>query len=479
MKPERKDKVEGLNKGDLPQGWIQTKLIDVVTYQKGKKPKKLTDVYATNLVPYLDIEAFVNNNIRQYAYPESSKLAKASDVLIVWDGARSGLTGLAREGAIGSTIVCLTPIKIEQKYLSRFIQSKYQYINDNHRGSGIPHVDPDIFWNILIPLPPLNEQRRIVAKLEKMLAKVNDCKQRLERIPTILKRYRQSVLAAACSGRLTADWRELHPDVEPAEELLNKFRKRKDYKKIKIKDELPIPFDLPLSWQWINLIEVCESLTDGDHQPPPKQNEGIPFLVISNIKEGELDFSDTRYVPEEYYDQIKDSRKPRKGDILYSVVGSYGIPVLVNIEKKFCFQRHIALLRVNRLIFNKYLLYILQSRLVFAQATAVATGSAQLTVTLTGLRKLKIALPPLEEQQEIVRRVEALFKKCDLIEQRYQKAKAYIDKLTQSILAKAFRGELVPQDSNDEPAEVLLERIRVEKAQQEKQMKARKCDSFR
>lgn len=110
-----------------------------------------------------------------------------------------------------------------QNYLLGFLQTKYDYINGNHRGSGIPHVDPDIFWNIDIPIAPLNEQKRIVAKLEKLLAKVNESCDRLSRIPTILKRFRQSVLASACSGRLTTDWRKSHRDSEKGKGIIQKM----------------------------------------------------------------------------------------------------------------------------------------------------------------------------------------------------------------------------------------------------------------
>jgi type I restriction enzyme, S subunit len=232
--------------------------------------------------------------------------------------------------------------------------------------------------------------------------------------------------------------------------------------------------DLPEGWHWAPLNQLCSAITDGDHQPPPKSSSGIPFLVISNISSGKLDFAKTRYVSDDYHRLLQDHRKPRRGDVLFSVVGSYGIPVIVDTDQPFCFQRHIALLRAGKLLSNKYLYFSMMTNTVFNQATEVATGTAQLTVPLSGLRSIKIPLPPLPEQQEIGRRVEALFKKADAIEARYKKAKAFVDKLTQSILAKAFRGELVPQDAKDEPASVLLERIKQEHSKREADVKKRK-----
>ena len=340
-----------------------------------------------------------------------------------------------------------------------------ELINKAHGGVGLRHVTKGKFEKTKISLPPLNEQKRIVAKIEALQTRSSAVKEELDAIKPLLDQFRQSVLAAAFRGDLTKDWRSQNPDVEPAEVLLERIKeeslqakRKKDNKK-----PLPDPFEIDKKWQWVELSSVCSSITDGDHQAPPKSSDGIPFLVISNISKGKLSFKDTRYVPEDYYNKLQENKKPRNGDIVYSVVGSYGIPVLIDTDEEFCFQRHIALLKSSDWLNNKYLLYALKSNFVYRQATAVATGTTQLTVTLTGLRKIKIPLTSLEEQKEIVRRIESLFKLADSIEQQYQQAEVDLATLNQSILAKAFRGELVPQDPNDEPATVLLERIREER----------------
>lgn len=485
---------------ELPEGWVKTELVNVVNYQKGKKPKILKDTYSPDLVPYLDIEAFVNHKIRKYAAPNSSKLAKESDILIVWDGARSGLTGQAKKGAIGSTIVSLTPIKINQKYLLRFVQSKYYYINNNPRGSGIPHVDPDLFWNIQIPLPPLKEQARIVAKLEKIIAKINTCQQRLERIPTILKRFRQSVLAAACSGRLTADWREKNPNIEPAEELLKRIHKERKrlyeedcakakgegrkkpkspfYKQDSIHNK--IIDNLPLSWTLTYLGNIAD--TQGGIQKTPKRkpvNNPYPYLRVANVYRGYLNLD--RIECFELFDKKELNKwKLKKGDLL--IVEGNGSPTEIgrcaiwNEEIDNCVhQNHIIRSRLLLNIESKFILSYLNSYQGMETMMQLSSSTSGLhTLSVSKINNITIPLAPLEEQKEIVSRVEALFKKCDSIEKRYQKAKNYTNKLTQSILAKAFRGELVPQDPNDEPAEILLEKIRSEKAQQEKKTKAKK-----
>lgn len=153
-------------------------------------------------------------------------------------------------------------------------------------------------------------------------------------------------------------------------------------------------------WKKVKLQEICETISDGDHLPPPKAEKGIPFVTISNIKDNQLDFTDTMFVPETYYEKLDNKRKAKKGDILYSVVGSFGIPVLMKKNEKFVFQRHIAILRPNK-INSSFLYYTMLGRDFYAKADAAAIGAAQRTVSLTSLRNIEICLPPLETQQKI------------------------------------------------------------------------------
>ena len=169
-----------------------------------------------------------------------------------------------------------------------------------------------------------------------------------------------------------------------------------------IDDELP--FDIPPGWQWIRLHQLCISITDGDHQPPPQVPTGIPFLVISNVSSGKIDSSNTRFVPENYYESLQWNRIPSIGDLLFTVTGSYGIVLPVNTTERFCFQRHIALIKpiaVNSVFLSLWL----SSPLVYEQCREKATGTAQKTVGLNTLRDLLIPLPPHQEQFRIVEKL--------------------------------------------------------------------------
>ncbi len=239
-----------------------------------------------------------------------------------------------------------------------------------------------------------------------------------------------------------------------------------------------VPFGIPEGWSWTRLETLTSVITDGDHQAPPQQMSGVPFLVISNVSSGVLDFRSTRFVSNAYYEALDDSRKPRLGDLLLTVTGSFGIPVKVDTHRPFCFQRHISLLRqITRL---DYVEVAISAPATYEYFKLKATGTAQKTVPLSAIRSALVPLPPLAEQLRIVERVNGLM---PLVEEygKLEDAREELDtalpgRLRKSVLQEAVRGRLVPQDPADEPADILLERIRGQRRQlvAEKKMKAPK-----
>lgn len=238
-----------------------------------------------------------------------------------------------------------------------------------------------------------------------------------------------------------------------------------------IEDE--IPFELPEGWAWARLGTVAEAIGDGDHQPPPQTPSGIPFLVISNVSGGTLSFENTRFVSSEYFNRLPETRKPRNGDLLFTVTGSYGIPVLVDTDDRFCFQRHIAIVRPCT-ISNHYLYVILGSSHVKSICDAKATGTAQKTVGLATLRELLIPVAPHTEQKQIYAKTQNALSIVDSIASDKEVLLNIIENTKSKILDLAIRGQLVPQNPNDEPAFVLLERIRAEKEELIKQGKIKR-----
>jgi type I restriction enzyme S subunit len=203
------------------------------------------------------------------------------------------------------------------------------------------------------------------------------------------------------------------------------------------------PFSLPVGWKWVFAENIFSSIADGDHQPPPKSDDGVPFLVIGNVCKGVLDFAETRFVSPAYFSRLLDSRRPQRGDLLYTVVGSFGIPVVVDSKQPFCVQRHIAILRPSESLDVRYAAHLFRSPFVYGQANTCATGTAQKTVSLGTLRKFRLPLPPLAEQKRIVAKVDQLMALCDDLEAKQTKKRALATQSTHSALtalAAAERG---------------------------------------
>ena len=314
------------------------------------------------------------------------------------------------------------------------------------------------------------------------------------------KALRQKILDLAIRGKLVPQ----DPNDEPASMLLGRIRQQKQQMvkegKLKPKDikndsvifvgednlhyekfadgsvkciEDEIPFELPDGWAWSRLGAVAEAIGDGDHQPPPQTSFGVPFLVISNVSGGRLSFENTRFVSKEYFSQLPETRKPRNGDLLFTVTGSYGIPVLIDSDDKFCFQRHIAIVRPCT-ISNRYLYVILGSSYVKSICDAKATGTAQKTVGLATLRELLIPVAPYKEQMQIYAQTQDALSIVDSVSSDKEDLLNIIESAKAKILDLAIRGQLVPQDPTDEPASVLLERIRAEKEELIKQGKIKR-----
>ena len=202
-------------------------------------------------------------------------------------------------------------------------------------------------------------------------------------------------------------------------------------------------------------------ITDGDHQAPPQIASGIPFLVISNIANGVICFDDTRFVPRTYFDEIKPQRVPQRGDLLLSVTGSYGIPAVVNTDRDFCFQRHIAL--IKPFLSANFLSRVVSSSYCSKWFDKKATGTAQKTVALSILRSTLIPVPPLAEQRRIVGALGKYLALVDGIERNWVDLDGLLAQLKPKVLDLAIRGRLTERDPADEPASELLKRIHAEK----------------
>ena len=189
-------------------------------------------------------------------------------------------------------------------------------------------------------------------------------------------------------------------------------------------------------WKEVRLKDCCHSISDGDHLPPPKSDSGVPFVTIANIDAtNHIDFGNTMFVPYEYYNNLNDIRKAKFNDILYSVVGSFGKPVLIKENKPFAFQRHIAILRPNHeIVDSRFLYYVMLSRDFYMQADTVAIGAAQRTISLTALRNMEVELPSMEIQH----RIATILSRYDSLIENYQKQIKLLEEAAQRLYKEWF-----------------------------------------
>lgn len=433
---------------DLPTGWVTAKITDLIgrdglfidgDWVESKDQDPLGSIRLLQLADIGD-GLFLNKSSRfindgKFIELRCTEL-RAGDVLVARMPdplGRACLMPLMPQRCI--TVVDVAAIRpgegsVKPRWLVRAINSPQfrtaMWLESS--GTTRKRISRGNLAELPLPIPPIAEQQRIADKLDALLARVGACQDRLDRVAPLLKRFRQSVLNVAMSGQLTEDWR----GIQSTE-----------------------------TWRQLRILDVCVSVADGDHQAPPQSESGVPFITISAINNGRLDLKKaSRFVSRKYFEALTDKRRPRQGDVLYSVTGSIGIPALVDTDADFSFQRHIAILRpATDKTSSAFLLLLLGSDQVKQQALSIATGTAQLTIPLGGLREIAIRLPSQKEQSEIVRRVETLFAFSDRLEAHLAKAQTAVDRLTPALLAKAFRGELVPQDSDDETASELLRRL--------------------
>ena len=432
---------------EVPENWVWVRLgevVDILNGDRGKNyPAKSTlskegipFISATNLCDNIVVEDdLLCMSEEQYNKLSAGKLRRNDIVLCIRGSLGKHGKFTFEKGAIASSLVIVRSKDrdvLTDDYVMQYLDVPlfYDEIKKYDNGTAQPNLAAKNLELFLLPLPPLSEQQRIVERIEELFAKLDEAKERLQEAADSFAVRKAAILHKAFTGEMTKQWRRENG----------------------VSDE---------SWEDVSLDSVCKSIYDGDHMPPPKSETGIPFLVISNVNTGFISFEKCRFVPEEYYDGLSETRTPEIGDILYTIVGSYGIPVMVDTDKKFCFQRHMALLKPKD-IYNRFLWRQLQTQSFFEQATSIATGTAQLTVSIKGLRKLIVKCPILPEQHEIVRLIDDLLARERKAQQAAEQALASIDLMKKSILARAFRGELGTNKASEASALELLKQVLAE-----------------
>jgi type I restriction enzyme, S subunit len=443
---------------ELPDGWVSASVSMLIDLN----PKNdIADDALAGFMPmsflgkdFLDIPKF---EPRQWGEIKKSYTHFADgDVLLAkitpcFENGKAGIpSGLPNGVGAGSSeyFVCRTRSQvILPKYLLAYFKTPdFLQLGESQMTGSVGHkrVPKNYLLDKQIPLAPLNEQKRIADKLDRLLAKVDACRQRCDRIPLILKRFRQSVLAAATSGELTEDWREEQGTL--------------------------------FNWQYTDIQSVAKV---GTGSTPLRSNSsyyaelGVPWITSGATGQTFVNAA-TEFVTEAAISAHRLKIYP-VGTLLVAMYGegkTRGQVSELAIEATIN-QACAAVVVDESLAVRKYVKLVLQSN--YLEMREMAEGGNQPNLNLSKIKNFPLPLPSLDEQKEIVRRVEKLFTFADRLEARYQTARAKCDQLTPAILEKAFQGELVPQDPNDEPVSVLLEKIQAEGNKTKRAAKSRKA----
>jgi type I restriction enzyme S subunit len=494
----------------VPPGWALIPLGETGQWTGGGTPSKSDSTYWENgSIPWVspkDMKVAVIHDtidhITELAVEESSaRLIPPNSILFV---TRSGIlehTFPVAQSAVPVTvnqdIKALTPAEpLNPGYIAWGARAfEYEILQRCSKdGTTVASVDTTLLQAFPLPVAPVPEQHRIVEAIESYLTRLDDTTATLERLQRNLKRYRASVLKAAVEGRLVPSEAELarmeRREYEPASVLLERIlaeRRRRweeaELAKLKAKGKAPkndkwkakyvepagpvtseLP-ELPEGWCWATIEQVSSLVTDGDHNPPKRTDEGVPHLTAKSVKGLTLTLDGCSFLSAEGFEKTRSRYEPVEGDLIVTCVGTVGECAIVPPGLVFSADRNLAAVRLlPHGAVAKYVLYTLISPEVHHKLRGASGSTAQPHLYLKDLRALALPLPPKDEQFRIVYEVETLLSNERFSSDVVSASRIRNERLRQSILKWAFEGRLVDQDPSDEPADLLLERIRAERA---------------
>lgn len=329
-----------------------------------------------------------------------------------------------------------TRLSILRDYLNGKV-NLYQTSSTNLRNLNFT----DFLENIEITKLPKKLQEEKVKLLTVINSSLENSSLNLLRAKDIIKKFRQSILSAAVTGKLTEDWRINNQNIN-ADSLINRLEtERKLYQKKEASEiaepELP---EIPNSWKWVSVDSLSRLVVDGVHKTPNYQEAGIPFITVKNLTAGKgISFDDTKFITVEDHNSFTSRAKPEKGDILISKDGTLGVTRAIRTDREFSIFVSVAMIKPLLYEMTDYLELALSSQELQGQMVGVGTGLVHLV--LRDLKADGIPLPPLEEQKEIVKRVNKYFDLADKVEYQIANAESKVSKLTQAVLAKTFSNE--------------------------------------
>jgi type I restriction enzyme S subunit len=453
-----------------PEGWVRARLTDIARLESGHTPSRRHPEYWDGDVPWV--------SIRDARLHDGGEIHETLQTITEEGLANSAARWLPKEtvclsrtASVGYVVVLGRPMATSQDFVNwvcssaldhRFLKYALAAEGDHLREFGKGTTHTTIYFPAVLALqiclPPVAEQRRIVDRVEALLCGVNAARSRLAKVPLMLRRFRQSVLAAACAGRLTEEWRQ-RPTARVSDALPEASL-----------DDVPAIPEIPEDWKLVPLRAVVERFQYGtSDKANGDERTGIPMLRMGNVQDGRIDLSALKYVSPS---KLRREFLVQAGDVLFNRTNSpelVGKTAVVQDTRPMVFASYLIRMRTNpSLVTPEFLSHWLNSGWGRQWARQVRTdGVGQSNINATKLASMPIALPTIAEQREITARIDKLLDLANTIERRVMATSASADALAQGILAKAFRGELVPNEAelaraegrDYESAEALLARI--------------------
>lgn len=487
----------GNNLPDLPTGWLWTKLGEISSLGAGNPAPQGKQYFDNGIYPFVRVQDMGSLGNHVYIYDtrdhlnsngmEKMRIFPQGSVLFTKSGMSILLNQraiLGRDMSVVSHVGLSIPLGgVPSEWLYYWLKT-IDFRNLTH-ATTLPSLQLSKVQEIPTPLPPLPEQHRIVAKIEELFTRVDAGVKALKKVKAQLRGYRQAVLKHAFEGKLTEEWREGHKgEIEPASVLLRRI-KQEQKQNVKGKyNELP-PLDtsslpeLPDGWAYLTLGHLVTSDKNSIKRGPFGSSIKKAFFVPYGYKvyeQGNVIYNDFErggyFIDDNKFHELKDF-EVKAGDVLMSCSGTVGKIAIVpeGMQPGVINQALLKITLDNEVIDTLYFTYLLRSRIddIILKNTR---GSAMVNISSArDLRQIPLPIPSLAEQHKIVEEIERCSSVADDIEKVMEQSLMQAERLRQSILRRAFEGKLVPQDPTDEPAEKLLERIRVERTKREVEAK--------
>ncbi len=472
---------------ELPVGWTSIQLNDAGSWGSGGTPSRTNSRYYENgTIPWLVIGDLNDDEVKEFSSSITEEgLANSSAKLIP-----SGSLLVAMYGSIGKLGITTFPCTTNQaiafcipndelvsvRYLFHSLANAKPDLIAKGQGGAQQNISQGILKTHPIPLAPLNEQHRIADKLDTTRAAVESCRQRLDDVAAILKRFRQAVLAAATTGELTREWRDENPDCIDASGLARYLKiNHQNAGGHRAGNAAPptegvhdlSKHDFPHEWQLVCLRDIVKPerpITYGILKPGPELKHGIPYVRVADYPGNRLSLDGIRKTSPEIDELYKRSRL-EQGDLLLSIRGTVGRLISTPAELIGAnITQDSARLSIQEVVDSFYVKTALQSEILQSRMRRAIKGVAVRGINIGDVRALQIPLPSIEEQEEISRRVKELLCLAEQLEVKLSAARKAADQLTPALLAKAFQGDLVPQDPNDQSATELLAKLKAQQS---------------